>query len=115
MEHQIILNFLNETSDTKFETRNWNIVNDQSNANHRVGNEIIYGREVLKSNICDCNYAYILVRYEITIVGRNLATEVAFKNYTLFIKCITKIDGTNIHNAEDLELVMLMYNLFQYS
>ena len=41
MEHQIILNFLNETSDSKFVTRNWNIVNDQSNANYGVGNEII--------------------------------------------------------------------------
>ena len=46
---------------SKFVTRNWNIVNDQSNANYRVGNEIIYGTEVLKSNICDCNYAYILL------------------------------------------------------
>ena len=41
MEHQKISNLLNEVSDSKFVTRNWNIVNDQSNANYGVGNEII--------------------------------------------------------------------------
>ena len=32
MEHRKILHLLNEASDSKFVTRNWNIVNDQSNA-----------------------------------------------------------------------------------
>ena len=40
MEHQNILNLLNEASDSKFVTRKWNIVNDQSNANYDVENEI---------------------------------------------------------------------------
>ena len=43
-------------------TRKCNIVNDQSNANYDVGNEIIYSTEVLKSNLCNYNDAYILVR-----------------------------------------------------
>ena len=53
MEHQKILNLLNETIDFKFMTRKWNMVNDQSNVNYDVGNEIIYNTEVLKSNFCD--------------------------------------------------------------
>ena len=28
-----------------------------------------------------------------------------------FTNCITKIDGTEVDDAEDLDLVMLMYNL----
>ena len=40
MEHQKILNLLNEASDSKFVTRKWNIVNDQSNSNYDVENEI---------------------------------------------------------------------------
>ena len=40
----------------------------------------------------------------------NIETEVAFKNYEQFIKCIAKIDGTTIDDAEDLDLVMPMYN-----
>ena len=38
MEHQKILNLLNEANDSKFVTKKWNIVNDNSNANYRVGN-----------------------------------------------------------------------------
>ena len=59
MEHQKILNLLNEANDSKFVKRKWNIVNDQSNANHGVGNEIIYNTEVLKSNLCDYNLSLI--------------------------------------------------------
>ena len=42
MEHQEILNLLNEASDCKFLTRKWNIANDQSESNYGAGNEIIY-------------------------------------------------------------------------
>ena len=41
MEHQKVLNSLNEVSDSKFVTRNWNTVNEQSNANYSAGNEIM--------------------------------------------------------------------------
>ena len=49
---------MNEENNSKFMTRKWNIVNDQSNANYDAGNEIIYTIEVLKSNICDYHDAY---------------------------------------------------------
>ena len=57
MEHKKILNLLNEANDSKFVTRKWNIVNDLSNANYEVRNEIIYNAEVTKSNLCDYNNA----------------------------------------------------------
>ena len=96
MEHQKILNLLNEANDSKFLRSKWNIVNDQSNANYDVGNEIIYNT-VLNSDLCDYNDAYILVRGDITVIGAP-ATQVLFKNYAPFSKFITKI--------EDLDLVM---------
>ena len=58
MEHQKILNLLNEANNSNFVTRKWNIFNDQSNINYDVGNKIIYNTEVLKSNFCDYNDAY---------------------------------------------------------
>ena len=70
---------------------------------------------MLNPNLCDYNDAYILVRDDITIIGCNLQTEVAFKNCATFIMCITKIDGTTIDDADDLNLAMLMYNLLEYS
>ena len=54
------------------------------------------------------------VRGDINSVGDN-ETKVAFKNCAQFIKCIPKIDGTTIDDTEDLNLVMLMYNLVEYS
>ena len=74
MEHQKLLNSLNEASDSKFVTKKWNIVNDQSNANYDVGNEIIYNTEVLKINIRDWNDGYILLRGDIVTTAHNIAT-----------------------------------------
>ena len=114
MEHQNIPNFLNEASDSKFVTRDWNTVNDQSNADYSVGNEIIYSTEVLKSDLCDYNNAYILVTGDIIIIEQNIM-QAAFKNFAPLIKCIKKIDETTIDDSEDLDLVMLMYDLLECS
>ena len=114
MEHQKILNLLNEANDSKFVTRKWNIVNDNSNSNYAAANEITYNTPISKSNICDYNDVYILVTVDITVIVAP-ATQVAFKNCAPFTKCITKIDGTTIDDAEDLDLVMPMYNLIEYS
>ena len=66
-EHQKILNLLTEANNSKLETRKRNVVNDNSESNYDVGNEINYNLEVLKSNLCDYNDAYILVNGDITI------------------------------------------------
>ena len=46
-----MLTSLNEASDSKFVTKKWNVVNDQSNRNFDAEYEIFYNTEVLKSNI----------------------------------------------------------------
>ena len=74
----------------------------QWNANYDVGNEIIYNTEVVISNLCDFNGAYILVRSGITVIAAP-STQVSFKNCVSFIKCITKIDGTTVNDAADLD------------
>ena len=90
---------MNEPRDSKFVTKKWNIVNDQSSANFDVGNEIIYNTEVLKSNLCDFNDDWILARGDIVNTAHNNSTPVAFKNCAPFLKCITKIDGTTEDDA----------------
>ena len=114
MGHEKILSLLNEASDSKFVTTKWNIVNDQSDVNYGVGNEILYSTKVLKSNLCDYNNAQILVRGNITITGHQVP-QVAFKNCATFIKCMKKFDGTTIDDPEDLDLAMPVYNLIDYS
>ena len=49
-----------------------------------------------------------------TIAG-DIIARVAFKSFALFIKRITKINGTTIDDAKDLDLVMPIYNLLEYS
>ena len=69
----------------------------------------------MQSNIFYYNDDYILVRGDITIIGRNFAAEVTFKNCAPFIEFITKVDGTATGDAEDLDLIMPMYNLLEHS
>ena len=69
---------------------------------------------MLASDLCDYSDAYIVVKGTITIVRPNDAKRnksVAFKNNSPFISCISKMNGVKIDNAEDLDLVMQMYNL----
>ena len=93
--------------------RKWNIVNDNSISNYGAGNEIICNTEVLKSYLCDYNDAYIWVRGDITIIGHQ--STLAFKNCAPFTKYMTKINKTTIYDAENLDLVMAMYNQIEYS
>ena len=95
-------------------TIKWNIVNDQSNANYDVGNEIVCNTEILKSNICDYNDANILVKGNFTVTAAP-ATQVWFRNCASFTISITRIDRTTIDDAEGLNLVMPMYNLIDYN
>ena len=73
-----------------------------------------YNTKVLKSSLCDYNDVYILLGGDITVTTAPV-TQVGFKNCAPFIKCITKIDETTIDDAEDLDLVMPMFNLIEYS
>ena len=57
-----MFNLLNEAIDSKFVTRKWNIVNENSKSNYNSANEITYNTEVLKSIFSNYNDAYILVR-----------------------------------------------------
>ena len=74
---------------------------------------------MLRSDLCDFPDAYIVVKGDITLEGDNDANKrnknLAFKNNAPFINCISKINGVKIDNAEDLDVVMPMYNLLEYS
>ena len=80
---------------------------------------------MLKSNLCDYSDAYILVKGKIKITrqGNDAAARqadernkgVIFKSSTPFTKCISIINGTDIDNAQDIDIVMPMYNLIEYS
>ena len=80
---------------------------------------------MLRSSLCDYSNAYILVKGKIAITGagdyaaarqtdeRNKG--VIIKNCAPFINCKSEINNTEIDNAEDIDIVMPMYNLIEYS
>ena len=123
MEFQKIVNFLDTTSDDKdlprFVTKKWIEVYDQSEKNYSLNKEIRIKTSMLRSDLCNYSDAYVVVKGEITLEGDNDGNKqnknLTFKNNSPFINCISKINGIKIDNAEDLDVVMSMYNLLEYS
>ena len=123
MEFQKIANFLDTVLDDKelpkSVTKKWIEVYDQSEENFSNSKEIRIKTSMLRSDLCDFSDAYIVVKRDITLEGDNDANKrnknIAFKNNAPFINCISKINGVKIDNAEDLDVVMPMYNLLEYS
>ena len=123
MEFKKIVNLLDITFDNKdlsnYVTEKWIEVYDQSEKNYNPNKEIRIKTPMLRSDLCDFSDAYIVVKGDITVEGNNNANKrnknLVFKNNAPFINCITKINGTKIDNAEDLDVVMPLYNLLEYS
>ena len=127
MEYQKIANLIDDASNQpyKFRTKNWVEINDESRETYNVNSQIKFKTTVLKSSLCDYSDAYILVKGKIKIRGAGddpAAREaderdkgVAFKNCAPIINCISEINNTQVGNAKDIDIVMPMYNLIEYS
>ena len=71
---------------------------------------------MLRSDLCDFSDVHIFVKGEITVTSpdnANYEKKIAFKNNAPFINYILKINGIKIDNAEDLDVIMPMYNLLE--
>ena len=76
---------------------------------------------MLRSSLCNYADAYILVKGTITITGARdddaarradeINKGIIFKNWVQFTKFISKINDTEIDNAQDIDIVMPMHNL----
>ena len=140
-----ITNFLDTTSDDKelprFVTKKWIEVFDQSEKNYSPNKEIRIKTSMLRSDLWDFSDAHIVVKGNIIVdnvfvandfdapnntAANATATNTAnnnvfgekklvFKNNAPFMNCVSKINGVQIDNAEDLDVVMPMYNLLEYS
>ena len=97
---------------------------------------------LLRSDLCDFSDTCVVVKGDITVTKKTFTADdinapndtaanatvtnnasdnafgdkkLAFKNNAPFINCISKINGVKNDNAEDLDVVMPMYNLLEYS
>ena len=122
MEYNKINNLGSESENlSKFVTR----VNSLSNT-YNENKSIRFKTPMLRSDLCDYADAYILVNGTITVTANGdnnnannirdkKSSSLILKNNAPFASCITKINGELIEDAEDLDILMSMYNLLQYS
>ena len=127
MQYQKIGNLTDDTSNhpSKFKTKNWVEINDESRGTYSANSQIEFKATMLISSLCDYSDAYILVKGKIIITGAGDDVEarqadesgkgVAFKNCAPFTNCISETNNTKTFNAKDIYIVMPMYNLIEYS
>ena len=125
MEYDKINNLLDNESEnvSKFVTRDYVRVNSLSNT-YNENKSIRFKTPMLQSDLCDYADAYILIEGTITVNGIVNGVEneiirrnrkIILKNNARFVSCITKIYNELIEDADDLDIVMPMYNLLEYS
>ena len=118
MEYQKIANLLDDNKSNqpfRFKTKNWVKINDESRGTYNVNSQIKFRTIILRE----------FVEGTITIAGAgdNAAAkqaderdkDVIFKNCAPFTNCISEINNTQVDNAKDIDIVIPMYNLIEYS
>ena len=125
MEYQKIANLLDCASNQpfKFKTKNWVGINDASRGSYNLNNQIKFKTTMLKSSLCDYSDAYILIEGTITVNNtaaadadaNNTNKKVMFKNCAPFTNSISEINNTIADNTKNIDIVMPIYNLIEYS
>ena len=110
---------------TKFRTKNWVEIKDGARGMDNTNSQIKFLISMLKPSLCHYGDVYIIVSETITIAGAGADAEAIaadrnnkqaiLKNSAPFTDCVTEINKTQLDNAKDLNVVMLMYNLTEYS
>ena len=120
LENGATLNASNQPS--KFRTKNWVEINDESRGTYSVNRKINLKASLLRSSLCDDSDAYILVEGNISVNNTGVADakannankKVILKNCAPFTDCLSKINS-QVDNAKDNDIVMPMYNLIEYT
>ena len=110
---------------TKFNTKNWVEIDDESRGAYNTNSQIKFKTSKLRSSFCNYSDVYILVSETIAITGAgtdDVAKQlderekgVIFKNWEPFIDCISEINNTQMDNVKYIDVVIPMYNLIEYS
>ena len=108
---------------SRFITRQYAKGNSLSNT-YNENKSIRFKTPMLRSDLCDYSDTHILVKGTVTVNGvvngaeNDILTRnrpLILKNNAPFVSCMTKINNEFIEDANDLDIVMPMYNLLEYS
>ena len=95
--------------------------NDDAHGTYNTNSQTKFKTTMLKSNLCNYSDAYILVSGTITVRNTGTAANpnnrknLIIKNCAPFNDCISEINNMQIEYAEDIDIVMPMYSLIEYS
>ena len=100
----------------KFTAIKWIEIFDQSNGTYNKNKDIRFKTNQLRNDLCDFNDAYIVVTGKITATNSGdednvYNRKVSFKKSAPFFNCILRINSQLIEDAQDLDIVIPMYNL----
>ena len=123
MKYQKIINLLENTANqpTKFRTKKWVEINDESRGTYKKDDQIRFKTSILRSSLCNYSDAYILVKGTITIAQETAAApsndnkKVIFENHAPYTGCISRINNAQVEDAQYIDVAMPMYNLIEYS
>ena len=123
MELQKIINLLDNTpsQQSKFGSKNCVGIIEVAVGTYNSNSQINFKGSILKSSLSNYSDVYILVTGTITIPNTVTAanasngTNMIIKSCVQFIDCISEVNNTHVHNAKDIDVVMIIYNSREYS
>ena len=115
-----LLSKLDKNEIPKFTTIKWIEIFDQSNGTYNKNKDIIFRTNQLRNDLCDFNDAYMVATRKITANNPGnddnvYNRKVSLKHSAPFLNCTLKINSQLIEDAQDLDIVMPMYNLLYHS
>ena len=122
-----LLGKLDKDKIPKFTTIKWIEIFDQSNGSYNPNKDIRFKTPQIRDDLCDFNDAYIIVTGKINATNANIpdnteppqnidyTRNVALKNFAPFFNCILKVNNQLTEDAQDLDIVIPMFNLFYCS
>ena len=107
----------------RFRTKKGIEINDDSLGTYNTNSQLKFKTSLLKSSLYYYSDAYILVKGTITVSNTEVAAgaansgdkKVIIKNCAPFTDCMSEINNTHVDSAKDIDVLMLMYNLIEYS
>ena len=125
MEYKKMINFLDNAPNqlSKFRTKNRIEINAKSRGTYIANNDFKFKTSMIRTVLCDNSDAYIHVKGTITVPTTadasapvsNSNKKVIFKNSAPFNNCTSEINNTKVDDGQNIEIVMPVYNLIEYS
>ena len=122
-----LLDKLDKYESPKFTTIKWIEIFDQSNGTYNPNKDIRFKTPQIRDDLCDFNDVYISVTGKINATNAELpdninppqnigySRKVSLKNSAPFFNCILKINNQLTEDAQDVDIVMPMFNLLYSS